>query len=214
MSEHSLDALMQRQFPTVIAPKFGQFSALEANGERFVLCKDKVLLEIRRPWVYAVVPITTEPFKRHTPYGAGPTEEVRLLCGQIPAAMTERFVAEARQALPNEHAAWITWSESSQQFRYRNVEVLSHSPGHINIRRPDLDEGEWLVVDVHSHGVGPAFLSDIDHEDDLGELKVVLVVGSLTKDTPSYFGAMRCLGVSVSSDVVRPAEVPHAPQAA
>lgn len=213
MINHPLDELMQKQFPTVIAPKFGSpLAPLAVNGERFILCGDAIKMEIRRPWVHAVVPVSGAPFFRKLPYGPGPDYKVKLLCGPLPTEMLERFASESVAALPNEHAAWITWREDSKEFFYRSLHVKSHSPSHIDYDRPALDAGEWLVVDIHSHGRERAFFSLRDEGDDFGELRVSMVLGHVDRPVRSYATLARCLGVSMGEHLIemQSEEVGHA----
>ncbi|MFX8118304.1 hypothetical protein ABTK86_19500, partial [Acinetobacter baumannii] len=75
-----------------------------------------------------MLPLQVDAPLRPVPFGAGPAPCFRLTCGKPPAEFGERFLAQARKALPNETAAWITWSEKTGEFRYREVVVLEHSP--------------------------------------------------------------------------------------
>lgn len=213
MRKDPMDELMQRQFPTVIAPKFGApLTPLEVNGERFIVCADAVKMEIKRPWVHAVVPVSGQCFLRNLPYGPGPEYKVKLLCGPLPKALLERFGNEASEALPSEHAAWITWREDSKEFTYRSLHVTSHGPDHIDYDRPSLDEGEWLVLDIHSHGRAPAFFSPRDEKDDFGELRIAMVLGHVDRTTRSHAVLARCLGVSMGQHYIEMTrqEVDHA----
>lgn len=191
------DQLLQRQFPVHVAPRFGEFVRLATTGDRFVVTANGLVMETRRPWVYAVLPLQLDAPLRPVPFGAGPAPCFRLTCGKPPAEFGERFLAQARKALPNETAAWITWSDRTEKFRYREVVVLEHSPDHIRYERPDLDDGEHLVVDMHSHGRAPAFFSFTDESDDRGTLQLSCVVGNVDRDEPSQETAIRCLGITL-----------------
>jgi PRTRC genetic system protein A len=55
------------------------------------------------------------------------------------AAIVTRFVADAREALPNEHAAWGVWDEQKQLLTYRPLVAIAAGPGGISFHRPRLD---------------------------------------------------------------------------
>jgi PRTRC genetic system protein A len=200
---NALDALIQRQFPCVVAPRYGELAALDRKGERFIVCATGVKMEIWRPWIHAVIDLTPEGVLRPMPYGPGPEAGATLLCQPIPKAMRERFIEEARATMPSEHAAWVTWNEHTRLFRYRSVQVLSHSPASITYVRPDLDPGEWLVGDIHSHARYPAGFSATDEVDDYGTLQLSLVLGSLDRSEITEATVLRCMGVTLPLTVLR-----------
>lgn len=198
-----MDEVLQRQLPIIAAPKFKDFTPLQTTGDRFVVTDRGLVLESKRPWVRAVVPVTKGEPSRPIPFGAGPEFGVTLLCGRIPQELQERFLQEARAALPNEAACWFTWNEHTGTFRYRSVDVLEHSPGRIRYVRPDLDDGEHLVADVHSHGTFGAGFSSDDEFDDHGTLQVSIVFGNVDTERPTYACVMRCLGTTLPSRFIR-----------
>lgn len=198
-----MDAVLQQQLPIVAAPKFKDFEPLQESGDRFVVTDRGLVLESKRPWVRAIVPVTKGEPTRPIPFGKGPEIGVNLLCGRIPQELQDRFLQEARAALPNEAACWFTWNEHTAEFRYRHVEVLEHSPVRVRYARPDLDEGEHLIADVHSHGTFAAGFSSDDEFDDRGTLQVSIVFGNVDSDRPTYACVMRCLGVTLPGRSIR-----------
>ena len=199
---HVLDSLLQKQFPVVVAPKFSDFEPLATPGDRFVVAEQGLLLETRRAWVHAVSPVQGGPMLRPVPFGAGPAVGVRLLCGALPAEMERRFIDRARRALPNECACWITWNEHTRTFAYRDVQVLEHSPARIRYTRPNLEDGEHLVADIHSHGLFAAGFSKDDEADDRGTLQLSIVYGNLDQGVVSKAVVMRCLGVTLPQELI------------
>jgi PRTRC genetic system protein A len=107
--------------------------------------------------------------------------------------MKQRFLAEASAALPNEHAAWLVWDGRRAALTYQSLVAIACGPGAIQYHRPRLFDHESLAVDIHSHGMLPAFFSDTDDKDDRGAYKLAIVVGSFGGAELSV--AMRlCLG--------------------
>lgn len=193
---HPGDAVLQAQFPVHAAPRFSPFVPMEEVGDRFVLTSWGLALEIRRKWIHAVTPVHAGRLLRPIPFGDGPQPGVRLLCGTPPRSLEKRFIEQAREALPDEHAAWISWNEHTGQFRYRPVRIQSSSPSSITYDIPEVEEGEHLVVDMHSHGLLAAGFSPQDERDDHGALKVAVCYGNLDQEVPTTAAVVRCLGVS------------------
>lgn len=189
------DAVLQTGTPTVMVPRFGEFEPLTEPGHRFLAATDGLWLELRRAWLYLRLPLARQTVVA-MPYGTV-TPTIDLAFGSIPRQFVEAFVGRAREHLPNEHAAWVTWSQDSGKFKLRFLEETEASPEHLNVNRPVLDDGEHLVLDLHSHGYSPAFFSSKDNGDDRGEVKIAGVVGSLGTAAPSSRFRLCGLGLFV-----------------
>lgn len=178
------DTLLQQTCPTVMAPKFGAFAPLMENGHRFLVASSGLWLELRRPWFYLRYPVCEEP-RVALPYGEIEIETAFAFDLDTDAApLLARFVEEARDALPAEHAAWIIWNDVTRALEYRPCIAIAAGAGGIEYHRPKLEEHESLAIDVHSHGGIEAFFSNTDDEDDLGEVKIAVVFGKL--DGPDF----------------------------
>lgn len=189
-----MDAIIQRQFPTVLAPRFSELEPMTATGERFVLAGDRLAFEVSRPWLHAVYGIS-DNFKRPTPYGAGLPDGVTLRCGPIPKALLDQFLDQARAAYPCETAAWIVWSEANRAFFYVLLDIVSAGNGHVHFQRPTLPTGMHLVMDIHSHGAYPAFFSAQDDKDDKDQLCISAVVGQVNDPKPVVLARLSMLGI-------------------
>jgi PRTRC genetic system protein A len=76
--------------------------------------------------------------------------------------------------------------------------VLNVSADHCHVERPELAEHESLAIDLHSHGDGEAFFSEIDDTDDAGEVKISGVLGGLGETgTPSAVFRLNLLGLII-----------------
>ncbi|MGF6969585.1 PRTRC genetic system protein A [Paraburkholderia sp. WC7.3g] len=180
---NQVDQVLQGSFPSVMVPAREPVVPMSAAGERLLIASNGVFLEINRPWIRLVRLLGSYGWRTPVPYGeAANATEVR--CGAVPGEMVAGFARMAHAALPNEVGAWITWSASTGAFRLVPLPSLSHSPDHLHYERPQLEAGEWLVVDCHSHGHGKAFFSSTDDRDDQHDVKLALVLGHCHQ-TPS-----------------------------
>lgn len=176
-----IDTVLQQSFPTVMVPSREQVESMIRSGERLLVGSNGVFLEVVRPWIRVVRRIAMYHALTAVPYGA--VEEVtELRCGPVPPALITEFHATARAAFPNEVGAWIVWNEKSCEFRLIQVHLLSHGPSHLDYERPQLVEGESLVVDCHSHGQWKAYFSSTDNKDDRYDVKFAFVLGNCDRD--------------------------------
>ncbi|MBU9589494.1 PRTRC system protein A [Burkholderia multivorans] len=180
---NAVDTVLQQSFPSVMVPSREAVVPMTRSGERLLITSDGVYLEVLRPWVRVVRRIAHYAVSTAVPYGQV-EETTAFSCGQIPAALVAEFHAMARAALPNEVGAWIVWNSMTGAFRIVALPSASHGPGHLVYERPRLADGEWLVVDCHSHGTGSAFFSRTDNQDDKHDVKLALVLGHCDR-TPS-----------------------------
>lgn len=177
MTLNAQDKLLQRSCPTVMVPRFEYLDLLASSGHRFLAASDGLWLEVRRPWLHLIWPVALQ---NHVAMPYGKLEPMaRFAFNCIPRELFSQFVADAKEHLPNEYAAWLIWNEKTRSFRYQSLQSVSAGPAHLKLDRPALEEGEHLVVDVHSHAHLSAFFSSADNLDDAGEVKLSVVIGSL-----------------------------------
>ncbi|MBB6591172.1 PRTRC system protein A [Ralstonia solanacearum] len=196
--QYELDAKLWDSAPTIAVPKFAEFKQLEEVGHRFLATAEGLFVEVRRPWLHVIQPVA--PLNGQTvrpPYGTV-KPKVELSFERLGAIfpMVRTFIEAARQAAPNEHAAWVIWDSHTGDLAYRELNITSASPGAIDYERPKLQDHESLVVDMHSHGALAAFFSEQDNHDDAGEVKISCVVGDLADGkTPSIQFRLCVLGM-------------------
>lgn len=177
-----LDAYFQAQAPTVMVPKHEPLPPLEGCGHRLLMSATGVYYEAVRPWFHLVHKVA-DLHPVVMPYGE--VEEKMDLRIEFPLHLVQRFRREAGEKLPNECSAWITMDTESGEFRYMMLEEIEAKPDFLRVHRPELGVNEVLVLDLHSHGMIPAFFSRRDNRDDRGEFKIAGVIGNLDKDTPT-----------------------------
>lgn len=183
------DALLQAHTPTIMVPRYGELAPLEKNGHRYLVAAHGLWLEVRRPWLHARVPIAFSPVLM--PYGQPEQQIVYAFGEEALVQLQMHFLRSARIAMPNECAAWGVYDERTGTLGYWPLMSDAASPGSVTFHRPRLAEHEHLAVDLHSHGAGAAFFSEADDEDDAGEVKISVVVGTL--DSEPTFATRLCL---------------------
>ncbi|MCE2723848.1 MAG: PRTRC system protein A [Betaproteobacteria bacterium] len=190
---HTLDAYWAKQVPVLPAPAYSALQLLNTSGHRVLVAKSGTYAEVCRPWLYAMVCIGSNngfalPF--------GELNETLEVTQRIPRALLGEFQAQAQAALPNETAAWIVWHETNGYRLVPLVETVADTV-QVKFQRPELTASEHLVLDLHSHGVLPAFFSSTDDQDDLGEVKLSAVVGEVGSAKPSWVLRLCLLGSQV-----------------
>lgn len=174
----TLDATIATTFPMVLAPREGALVPASKAGIRHVAAADGLWREITLPWVRVLHKIANSEVR--LPYGiVEPVVDVK--CGPVPIELRRQFVQDARDAMPNEMAAALIWVELTDQWRYEMRHSNSASREHVDFKEVALGEGEFLVVDLHSHATFDAYFSKEDDADDKGSMKFSGVVGSLSE---------------------------------
>lgn len=172
----SMNATIESMFPTVIMPREGTITPPAKNGTRYVVASDGLWREVTLPWVTVMHKIANSDFV--LPYGTA-HEQVMVKCGHIPGNMRSKFVQDAKAAMPNEMAAALIWNCNDHSWRYELRENTVATSAHVDYREVQLVDGDFLVLDLHSHGTFKAFFSKEDDRDDMGSMKFSGVIGNL-----------------------------------
>ena len=195
-----LDQTLQSQFPTFLMPAHEPFTPLDDVGDRFLLGADRLKMEISRPWLHAVVDISLESFERTLPYGMTPKDSCQLRCAQVPKELLLKFMEMADREDGKEVGAWVVWDQHTHQFELMEMPVLHHSTSALEYSVTSLPEGNWLVVDMHSHGNFEPFFSETDNRDDFGSVKLSFVLGKREGEF-QWVGRWSLLGVEKQIDM-------------
>lgn len=153
------------------------------NGQRVIVASNGVFLQVKRDWLDCVERLGGIDAALPLPYGKM-TPSVRLTFGTIPIALLDAFIAAGRAGLPNEIAGGLIYSAQRATLRLTIYEPLNSTAHGIEYRMPPLDGDESIAVDLHTHGVLPAFWSVTDDVDDRS-VKVAGVFGNLNREQPS-----------------------------
>ncbi len=197
---NKLDTLLQSTCPCVMCPRYEPLELLAADSHRFLIAGDGLYCEVRRPWIHAILKVTSSPIP--LPYGQPPELFDLRVHRQDLIAGLGRFIERSRVVAPLEHAAWLTFDPVRNKLDYIEPEVISQGRGHIRYHRPDATPDCLPILDCHSHGNLPegAFFSGEDDGDDLGDdAKLAFVVGNL--DQPEVSVVMRFVGFGLTVDL-------------
>lgn len=182
----SFDQAILETFPLAAVGPRGGVEDAPGSGIRYLAASDGLWREVALPWIR--VRHMVAPTLLPLPYGSMQAD-VELRCGPLDLGLVRDFNRMARAAAPAEVAAAIVWNEHSGAWRLEPRKARSSSASHVDYDEVALDDGDHMVVDLHSHGHYPAFFSGQDDKDDHGSMKFSLVVGDFNKDQPS--SAMR-----------------------
>lgn len=192
------DQIIMDRAPLFAVPRFDPLPKLPDHGHAYLAAEDGLWLYVQRPWLIAMHPVAVSEIP--LPYGkAYPHRTFGFTIADLHQAIN-RFIIEARDARPNEAAAWVVWNSNSATLDYRPLQPLHATPGSITFDRPRLDDHETLAIDLHSHGDAPAFWSATDDEDDTGEVKLAVVVGEVNDSKPAIRIRLCLLGLFIDLD--------------
>ena len=190
-----LDSTIQNVCPTVMVPRHEALTLLDHDSHRYLIGNDGFFVEIRRPWIHAIIRLVDMPMSM--PYGQPPVLFSLLFDRRALVTGLQQFIAQARSVAPLEHAAWLTFKPSTGELEYTEPAILNRSNGHIQYTRPEAMPDSLPMCDAHSHGSFHAYFSGVDQVDDLNDdAKLAFVVGNLDQPTPSV--AMRFVGLGLS----------------
>lgn len=168
--------------PVVAAPRFGALPDM-GNGQRVIVARNGWFMQTRLDWLDCITALGHDEPALRLPYGEV-TEHLRFSFGVLPIRLMDVFVEMARACLPNEAAGVLIYSRGSGQLRLAMCEPQQASPSRIHYCRPPMAPDETVAVDLHTHGLAPAFWSDEDDRDDQG-IKVAGVFGHLDQPRPT-----------------------------
>lgn len=196
-----IDRAVQTVTPTVMVPRHEPFQVLTEPGHRFLVAEDGLWLEVFRPWLYTRLPVAQQD-RVAMPYGKM-THHVELGCGKLKWPPIIDFMKDAGLTPETEIAGGVIWNEATDAWRYERFVAIEASGGHIKYERPRLQQGEHLVLDMHSHGKHPAYFSETDNTDDRGDVKLALVIGKLKEesDQPDLCVRLCALGIYVPANL-------------
>lgn len=182
--------------PCYPVPPHGRSPAIDAlrdarAGHGLAIGRDGVMLILRRPWLKLDIHLTA-PIPAYLPYGETGKSCAELRCGLIPANHLNAILDHFRNALPNEAAAFVMWSEDSGEFAVNFPAIDQATPSRLVYRTPAVAPGWHVVCDIHSHGHGNAFFSATDDADDAHATKIALVFGRLNSPQGPVMASRIC----------------------
>ncbi len=181
--ENRLDQIIQKHMPVVIVPTYGELDALETGKTRFLMGKDGLYLETKQPWGSLIKKLWHSP--RYLPYGwvlekdefaEVLTEAKEIIMDKI-VPLAAKYAREGK-----EYAGFIAWHPSG--YEYVPVEFTS-TAASVKYKAPTAASGAHIAIDVHSHGQIRPFFSQPDDADDVGGVKICVVLGNYRRKNGS-----------------------------
>lgn len=191
------DRIILEHAPLVAVPRFGELPALDHDGHRYLAAEDGLWFEIVRPWLGMRTCIAQSDVP--LPYGRVEPILIYAFSQEDLERIQTLFIYDGRNALPNECAAWAVWNAQTHTLDYVPLIADASSPGGVSFHRPRLDPHQTLAIDLHSHGAMQAFFSTQDDDDDAGEVKLSVVVGTLDRE-PTFETRLCALGLFIPSN--------------
>lgn len=263
---HQLDLAVLAAAPLAAVPAHARFAPLpaERSSHRYLVARDGLWLEVRRPWLHFLWPLAevpasvtfaealstlrtqpaapaddpvqhlvntapAQPNEHHIqhvlPYGRL-ERRVDLAFGRVPRDFIRAFAAAATDHLPMEAGAWVeweygrtsvdralpgrlVWSETADEgtgLGEAQPYLAIGTPASLTYERPPSLPHYEPCIDLHSHGVTPAFFSGTDDADDRHDVKIAIVVGNLDQRVPTIYARLCVMGIFLPIPV-RAAEV-------
>ncbi len=162
-------------------------------GHGYIVGRDGMMLILKRPWLDFAAVVTSAPIC-HLPYGSIGEQRMILACGLIPHRMLGEVIQHFEAALPNEAAAFILWKEHTREFSIEYPPIDEASPSRLVYRTPHPGPGVYVICDIHSHGMMPAFFSATDDADDAHSTKIAIVIGRVGHEKGPTHEVRLCAG--------------------
>lgn len=165
------------------------WAALEAGPEpiRLLAARDGYY-EVR------TTPVGTFRVKRRDLEPESCTEGLTLAVPRIPAPLLAAIVERCRAALPDEHLLHVYWNPERAGFE---LEAPPQEAGADHVTTADTTDpyapARPRVLQVHSHGTGPAIFSAIDDADEQAT-GCYGVIGRLDSAVPAMAWRFACGG--------------------
>lgn len=184
-----LDQSLQANFPTVTVGVYTPFEPLRTMGARILLTQQGLLLEACNEVFHTVQPLASVPTNVKLPYGVVPcgTKVVDPASAQVLTELMQKFVPIARDAGELETMMLVVKGQG-QPLR-AIFPSFEETNGSLKYDYSQIQAGETVILDVHSHGHHGVYFSNTDDEDDLkyrGNLKVSYVLGQLHQPRFAY----------------------------
>lgn len=195
------DLALQRSCPLIPVPRFTEFEQSETVGSRVLVGSNGVFIEIKRRWGHFIRQVGN--INVTVPYGE--IKEVTKMClPQLPRQLLHDFNQMARESSNVEIGASIIWNELTDSYRLTPSTSIYASGSLLKYQLAELNEGDHLIIDCHSHSHHPAYFSKVDNKDDQHAVKFSYVVGHCHKEELSI--AMR-LCINGIFEIINPSSI-------
>ncbi len=183
-----LDASLQSELPLIEVGIYTPFEPLNEPGARLLLTATGLMLESCNGVFHAITPLGTYTATVRLPYGkvtTGVTTLDKEAATQLYAYARE-FLAVAAKHAPLETIMLVVKGPG------RPMRCIHPALNQTNASLDyqdwvHMEEGEHVILDIHSHGAYEAFFSSTDNDDDgrfRGHLKTSCVIGHADQSSP------------------------------
>jgi PRTRC genetic system protein A len=194
-----LDIALWQAAPALAVARHASFAFLphDVSAHRYLIARDGLWLECRRPWLHLIWPIGKLNAAVALPYGTL-TKRVAIAFGKVPHDMIREFAAHGQRNAEREIGTWATWVHGlpgEPHLAWADNVIFTGTAASLEYRRPAFTEHECPCLDFHTHGTLPAGFSSTDNEDDAHDVKIAIVLGNLDQPVPSIAARLCCLGL-------------------
>ncbi|MEQ9223925.1 MAG: PRTRC system protein A [Salinisphaeraceae bacterium] len=170
--EGAFDRALASATPVYPVAQDGSLPKLVPGAHCYLLARDGLYVAGRSDTVAAVIRVAELP--RQTSFGAI-QERLELINGPVPFDLLEACASDAIARSPIEWGGAIV-ADAAGGYEYFEPVADGATPVSLTYRRDSYPD-ERLVVDLHSHGEGPAYFSPTDDASDAEGIHVAVVLG-------------------------------------
>ncbi|MDT8992821.1 PRTRC system protein A [Curvibacter sp. APW13] len=184
-----LDASLRAQLPLLEIGIYAPFQPLHEPGARLLLTAHGLMLESCNGVVHAVTPLGSYDSPIRLPYGKVETgvHVIDEASYRELQAFTKEFVDIAARHAPKETLMLVVKAPGRPMRSIRAS--LNETTASLDYQDwVHMEEGEQILLDIHSHGSHEAFFSPTDDRDDTrfrGHLKLSCVIGHADTSQPT-----------------------------
>jgi PRTRC genetic system protein A len=177
------DRLVQKYQPVIMAPKESEVAPCPVNSMRFIMGEEGLYLDTRTKWGALTVGLWQSPvllpygpIREHDSFQDRLPDVTHLIAGH----MLDEIVRYAGDGL--EWFGVITWDGTQSIYTSTAFDATRDSLNY----GLTIPQGQSLIAEVHSHGLGAPGFSSVDDQDDLNGIKLSVVIGQCHPDRDSY----------------------------
>lgn len=173
------DEAIQKHFPTVMAPVYGELEKVPHDKTRLIVGKDGLYLDTAKTWGMLRKRLWLSP--RDIPYGEVLERDTfkKAITGHVMPVLQKSGAIKEAADLARERKEWagfVVYDSQNGSFSYKRAGIIAES-ARVRYQIEPLSSTESIVADIHSHHLMPPYFSATDDIDDAGGVKISLVLG-------------------------------------
>jgi PRTRC genetic system protein A len=193
------DMMLRAAAPVMCVPKLTQFFPLANAGHRFLVARDGLWIEVRRPWLHLIYPLARQKAIA-MPYGDLTVTVEMVFDKQDQYGFIRDMARRGRECLPNERGNWVSYEHglaTAPRLVWAQLVDTVGTPATLDYQRPEHGPSDCPCIDIHTHGLAAAGFSATDDTDDAGDVKISIVLGNLDQPVPTIAARLCCLGLFI-----------------